>query len=244
MGPRGGKFVLKFEAGTFPGEDQLLAQSMRARLHAGIARLFGRVVINGVHCKVMEFVPGRTLRAWVQVEGYFDPITAVWLIKQAAEALACLHDMGMVHNDVKEENFMVTEEGQLKLIDPGLVAPLPCAWQCGTPEYKSPEKLNGATFDQRADIFSLGIVYYWMTKGLHPYDLTGDPTFNMQSVRANMQTGTLRPDIVDYPADIQGFIRRLVHVDPAQRFQSCEEVIAAADGILRRHSPSGGSGGN
>jgi eukaryotic-like serine/threonine-protein kinase len=125
---------------------------------------------------VMEYIEGENLRQRlcrpITLEEFFEIAT------QCAEALSAAHERGIVHCDIKPENIMVTTKGQVKILDFGVAKHLPRSDQsstadpaamAGTPAYMSPEVLMEKIPDGRADIFSLGVVFYEMLTGQHPF---------------------------------------------------------------------------
>ena len=130
----------------------------------------------------MEFVPGRTVRA-LQSERLALP-ACVHLIRQIAQALAAAHASGIVHRDIKPENLMVRDDGYAKVLDFGLArltglsrpaADLSTTVRTesgvllGTMHYMSPEQVRGESVTTATDLFSLGIVFYELTTGQHPF---------------------------------------------------------------------------
>ena len=131
---------------------------------------------------VTEFVAGRTVRA---LRSERQPLDAcVHLIRQVAQALAAAHASGIVHRDIKPENLMVRDDGYAKVLDfglarlislPGPAADTPTTARTesgvllGTMHYMSPEQIRGEPVTTATDVFSLGIVFYELTMGQHPF---------------------------------------------------------------------------
>jgi len=119
---------------------------------------------------VMEYIAGRTLETMSQQ----SPVAILELIKQVAEALHYAHAQGIVHRDVKPANIMVTQEGRAKITDFGVAKLTLTEYTApgqvlGTPSYLSPEQLSGEKLDGRSDIFSLGVVLYFLLTGSKPF---------------------------------------------------------------------------
>ena len=154
--------------------------SITARLrHEHIINVYDADFAGEQACVVMEYVEGITLREWIRrgKEGMRlpPPNTVVRSIaEQIASALEEAHSHRIIHRDIKPENILLSKAGstyRLKVVDFGLAryASGPAGTVAGTPGYISPEQLGGKAPDERADIFSLGVVLYEMVTGEHPF---------------------------------------------------------------------------
>ena len=195
---------------------------------------------------VMEYVEGETLAARLRRERM--PIgRAIAVGRQLASALAAAHAKGVVHRDLKPGNIQLTPDGSIKVLDFGIAnAPLglttPAATEAatstvsmpappsrrssdpGTPPYMAPEQLLGQPADERTDIYSLGIVLFEMLTRRRPYVETTRP-----ALIAAHELAAPRADIVDagVPHPLADIVARTLAIDPAQRYQTADEVIAA-----------------
>ncbi len=124
---------------------------------------------------VMEYADGRSLDEFVAAAGRLTFDQALDIIQQIAEALNYAHASGIVHRDIKPSNIIVNSEGRTKIADFGIAkitqteATLP-GQIMGTPAYMSPEQINGKHVDGRSDLFSLGVIAYWLLTGVKPFD--------------------------------------------------------------------------
>jgi serine/threonine protein kinase/signal recognition particle receptor subunit beta len=132
---------------------------------------------RGLHYIVMEYVEGTNLDQRIRERGAHDPVDATRLVLEVARALVALHQADLVHRDIKAENVVVTPAGDVKLIDFGLVkdknANLNLTRQgalIGTPAYIAPEVGREPNVDGRADIYSLGLTYYYLLAGRPPFE--------------------------------------------------------------------------
>ena len=174
---------------------------------------------------VMEFVGGTDLAQ--RMEGGRVPWPeAVEMLRQMADALAHAHAAGVVHRDVKPSNVLLTESGGVKIADFGLAAPREpgvslaltlTGTALGTVEYAAPEQMEGRVVDQRADIFSLGVIGYELLTGGRP--------------RGAFDPPSVRNEEVDPAFD--AVILRALQNEPARRYGSAEEfrdaLLHAAD---------------
>jgi serine/threonine protein kinase len=131
---------------------------------------------------VMEFVAGRTLRTVIAKDNSLE--TFFTLSAQMAKALSAAHAVGITHRDIKPDNIMVRDDGYVKMLDFGLARLLPTASDpeamtlaqqttpgtvMGTLAYMSPEQASGQTVGSPSDVFALGIVFYELATGSHPF---------------------------------------------------------------------------
>ena len=143
--------------------------------HENIAKVKDVVEEGDEVLVVMEFIDGNTLKAHLDQPMGLDEFLDISL--QCASALAAAHEQRIVHLDIKPENIMLTASRRVKICDFGLAHQLPSGageeetrWRYGgTPAYMAPEVLDCNPFDVRADIFSLGLVFYEMLAGRHPF---------------------------------------------------------------------------
>jgi serine/threonine protein kinase len=218
--------------------------------HERVARVYDVGTHSGFAFVAMEYVPGGTLRQWMTGREVPWP-QVVDISTQIAEGLAELHSRGIVHRDLKPENVMLTAQGGIKLLDFGLArntvialdeppgAPVrPDAADgttvatCGTPGYMAPEQYGNQPLDARIDVFALGVIIYELA--------TGQRLFRGTTPREVM-TATLggAPPLtggvwVSAPERLRDHARRMLAVDPKQRFADGIKVLAA----LRELAPA------
>lgn len=125
----------------------------------------------------MEWIDGTPLRKLLQEEGPLEPARALAIAQQICEALAYLHQNGVVHRDLKPENILRTPSGQIKIIDFGIAlekAGRRLTWfglssTIGTPDYIAPEQVGGRRGDARTDVYAVGTLLYEMITGHLPF---------------------------------------------------------------------------
>jgi tRNA A-37 threonylcarbamoyl transferase component Bud32 len=168
-----------------PADDPTFAERFRreamvlARLdHANVVKLYDFGERDGLYYLVLEFVDGTNLRSLMK-QGLLTPKLALSIVPKICEALQFAHDEGIVHRDIKPENVLIDTKGRVKIADFGLakivdadprdVSLTEAGQVMGTPHYMAPEQLRGAAdVDHRADIYSLGVVFYEMLTGELP----------------------------------------------------------------------------
>lgn len=221
------------------------AQAAAALDHPGICAVYDiELRPDGEACIVMQYVEGQTLAARLQ-RGPLEVREALTLTAELADALAAAHRRGIIHRDIKPQNVMVTPSGRAKLLDFGIatltdaIAVVSAEAEtvrdsrpimAGTPPYMSPEQLTQRPLDGRSDLFSLGCLLYEC--------LTGRPAFtgrNALEISGRVlhvhppAPSSLRSDLT--PEHDQ-LCRRLMAKDPADRFQSAEELLGALRVLL------------
>jgi len=198
--------------------------------HPGIVTVFDAGVEGDTPYLVMEFVPGRTLDSVLSTGEHF-PLEKVYEIgQQLAEALAYAHANGVIHRDIKPANVQLTGSPErAKIMDFG-VAKLTQAQVTstgtllGTPAYMAPEQFTGMPLDGRSDLFSLGVILYWLATGDKPF--TGD-TITAVSYKI-VHTEPIAPRQLNpgVPAPLEAIILKCLAKDPAARHQSGDELAA------------------
>jgi serine/threonine protein kinase/tetratricopeptide (TPR) repeat protein len=185
---------------------------------------------------VMEFVDGQELGQFVKTQGLVQIDDAINYAIQIAEGLQAAHKKGIVHRDIKGANIMLTENGQIKIMDFGL-AKLSGQTQftkegmtVGTMAYMSPEQAQGRSVDQRTDIWSFGVVFYEMLTGQVPF--RGDYE---QAILYSIINEELEP-IPDLQGGgdqgLQQLVRKALAKDPEDRYREMEEVLIDLRAII------------
>ena len=181
----------------------------------------------------MERLSGETLASRVAREGY-PPLPVIMdLVEQIAAALDYAHAQGVVHHDIKPENIMLTDGWQhAKVNDFGIaercgrrgVAAAPRTEVGGTPAYMAPEHLRGQATDARSDLFSLGVVLYWLLTGKLPWPETGDVEQLIRE-REQMPTPSIQPRDPAAPSILLDVVRTLLAPVASARYQRGTEVV-------------------
>ena len=184
---------------------------------------------NGLPYLVMQLVVGESLDQRLRRVGKMTPGEVARLGQQAAAGLAAAHAGGLIHRDIKPGNILI-EEGtdRVKLTDFGLaraaedVKLTRTGYVAGTPLYMAPEQARGEPVDARADLFSLGGVLYEAATGRPPFDGT-TPLAVLRRVADETQP-PLKGVVPDTPQWLSDVIDRLLAKEPADRFQTAQEV--------------------
>jgi len=178
----------------------------------------------------MEFVPGEDLKRFIRKSGQLGAGRAVSITKQVCEGLAEAHHLGVVHRDLKPQNIMVDEDGNVRIMDFGIARSLKvkgitgAGVMIGTPEYMSPEQVEGKEVDERTDIYSLGIILYEMLTGRVPFE--GGTPFTIGVKHKSEAPKDPRQLNGQIPEDLGRLVLKCLEKDEARRYQSAEGLYA------------------
>jgi serine/threonine protein kinase/predicted Zn-dependent protease len=211
----------------------------RKIVHKNVCRMFDMGEDRGTHFITMEYVAGEDLKSFLRRAAPLNSGKAVFLAREIAEGLAESHRIGLVHRDLKPGNIMIDKEGNARIMDFGIAKSFSGkaitgeGAIVGTPEYMSPEQVEGKEADQRSDIYALGVILFEMVCGRTPFE--GDTPLAVAVKHKSEpapQPRTINPQI---PQDINKLILRCLEKDRAKRYQTAEELaadLAAVEQVL------------
>jgi serine/threonine protein kinase len=214
------------------------AQAVAALNHPNIVRAHDVGQDDKLHFLVMEFVDGSSLQDIVGRNGPMDVTRAAHYIRQAALGLQHLHDVELVHRDIKPGNLLLNREGTIKILDLGLarffrdqneLSPGKSTERAmvGTDDYLAPEQIvNSDDVDIRADIYSLGATMYFLLTGNSPFE---DVTMAYQKLLRHLAQRPkpireVRPEV---PAPLAAVVEKMMAKNPWERYQTPTAVVAA-----------------
>jgi serine/threonine-protein kinase len=201
------------------------AVTAAAVTHPNIVATYDTGDDEGTAYIVMELVHGATLRALIDTEGRLPVAQAAQIAHQVADALSVAHARGLVHRDVKPGNVLVQPDGRVKVTDFGIAKATgggdeltKSGMVVGTARYLAPEQVDGRTVDDRADVYSLGLVLYEMLCGKAPFAADTD------IATAVARLTTPAPSVVacrpDLPPALAHVVERALARDPGDRWPS------------------------
>ena len=237
------RLILKFLNPNVSQDEEMMKRFVhelrysRKITHRNVIRIYDFLSIRGNYAISMEYFPSHTLGNEVN-EKPLPLDKAVRYATDIATGMAVAHQSGIIHRDLKPANVLIDDEGLVKIVDFGVAAAqhqgdtqlTKTGYVIGSPKYMAPEQILGKKVDERADIYSLGVILYEM--------LTGDPPYHRGDHMAVMYQhvqGKAKPPIELNPAVPPGLseiVMKAMAVDKARRFQSMDELRSALEKYL------------
>ena len=222
---------------SFSMDEELLARFQReaktaARLdHPGIVPIYAVEDVDDLHFYVMKFIPGVDLGDRIPETG-LNAEEARRLLRESAVALGHAHRRGVIHRDVKPANIMLDPQGRAVLTDFGIAkavrsgtAMTSTGQMIGTPQYMSPEQMEGKEVDGRADQYSLGMVAYHMLAGRQPFGQGSVAALLVKQLHEYPESlAAIRPEV---PDEIVAAVERAIRKDPDERFETMDDFAEA-----------------
>ncbi len=193
---------------------------------------------EGLHYIVMQYVDGPSVEDLIATQGASEPAKALALISQAADGLAAAHDSGIFHRDIKPDNLLLTASGTLKIADFGLAKDLNAELRLtadgcmiGTPLYMAPEIGRVKEIDGRIDIYSLGVVFYYLLTGVQPF--RGFSALEILSGKAHDQLRPPEQHSPDLSDDYRRVLGKMLVKDRDRRYGSVSALRLDLDRLRR-----------
>ena len=203
--------------------------------HKHVCQMYDLSKEEGNYYITMEYVSGDDLKGMIRRMGRFSAGQAITITKQVCEGLSEAHKLGVVHRDLKPQNIMIDQDGNARIMDFGIARSMEgksitgAGVMIGTPDYMSPEQVDGKETDQRSDIYSLGIILYEMVTGQTPFE--GDTPFTIgvkHKSEAPKNPKELNPQI---PDDLGKMILRCLEKDMNQRYPNSRDLCSDLSAI-------------
>jgi len=203
--------------------------------HRNVIRVHDLLIKDGVCAISMEYFESRGLEMILKDAKAFEMREGLKLLYQVASGMAAAHEQGVVHRDLKPSNILIDKEGQLKVVDFGIASAGASAESTltqtgsiiGSPAYLAPERAVGADADERCDIYSLGVIAYYVLSGKLPY--VGKP----MEVIAQHREGGAKPVAELNPAisaEVSALVEHMMAIEPEERLPS---MVAVRDSIRK-----------
>ncbi len=225
----------------YAGDDQFLTRfQLEARTVArlknpGLVAVYDQGMDAGHPFLVMELIEGGTLRELLAERGPMPPHAVAAVLRPVLGGLAAAHRAGLVHRDVKPENVLISDDGDVKIADFGLVRAVAAAGITstrvilGTAAYLSPEQVRDGDAGPRSDVYSAGILAYELLTGRTPF--TGDSAFSIAYRRLDADVPLASAAIDGVPRQFDELVQRATARDPAGRYADAIEMGADLEAI-------------
>jgi serine/threonine-protein kinase len=185
----------------------------------------------------MEYLDGESLQKYCR-KGFLLPLRKVlFIVSEVALALDYAHRQGVIHRDVKPANIMVLKDGKVKVTDFGIAKAVSSSQTksgivLGTPNYMSPEQINGHDLDGRSDIFSLGVVFFELLTAVLPFHGKNLTNLFYQITQAKHPSPReINPKV---PNPVEQIVDKALAKDPEQRFQTCSDFARYLKAMINR----------
>jgi serine/threonine-protein kinase len=213
------------------------ASSAASLQHPNVVSVFDRGEWEGTYYIAMEYLDGRSLKQIIREEAPLDLLRAIDLTIQILRAARFAHQRGVVHRDIKPHNVIVDGEGRAKVTDFGIARAgasdmTETGSIMGTAQYLPPEQAQGLAVSPQSDLYAIGIVLYEMLTGRVPFDGESAVTIALKQVSEAPQPPSAWNPAV--PPELDAIDLHALEKDPAARFASADEFIAALQGAADR----------
>lgn len=230
------RLILKFLNQNVAQDEEMMKRFVhelrysRKITHRNVIRIYDFLYVRGNYAISMEYFPSHTLGAEIVNEKPVALKRAVRFAMDICTGMTVAHQVGIVHRDLKPANVLINDEGLLKIVDFGVAAAhregdtqlTKTGYVIGSPKYMAPEQILGKKVDEKADVYSTGVIMYEMFVGVPPY-FRGD---HMSVMYQHVQGKARPPHEINpaLPLGLSELTVRAMSVDKAKRFNSMEEM--------------------
>jgi len=233
------RLILKFLNANVASDEEMLKRFVhelrysRRITHENVIRIYDFLYVGGSYAISMEYFPSHTLGAEIANEKPMRPAKAVGYACDICIGMSVAHQQGIIHRDLKPANILINDTGLVKIVDFGVAAAAKSGdtqltktgYVIGSPKYMAPEQILGKKVDERADIYSLGVIMYEMLAGTPPYSRGDHMSVMYQHVQGKAQLlHEMNPAV---PKELSDVVGKTMQVDKAKRFASMEELRTA-----------------
>jgi eukaryotic-like serine/threonine-protein kinase len=238
------RLILKFLNPNVSQDEEMMKRFVhelrysRKITHKNVIRIYDFLYMRGNYAISMEYFPSHTLGAEIVNEKPLALPRAIQYSCDIATGMAIAHQAGIVHRDLKPANILINNEGLLKIVDFGVAAAqkegdtqlTKTGYVIGSPKYMAPEQILGKKVDERADIYSVGVILYEMVTGQPPYSRGDHMSVMYQHVQGKAKSPLeVNPQL---PKTLAEIVVKAMSVDKLKRFQSMDEIRQALEKAL------------
>ncbi len=198
--------------------------------HRNVCKMYDLNEEKETHFITMEYVAGEDLKSTIRREKKLSQEETVRIAQQICEGLSEAHKLGVVHRDLKPSNIMIDKAGNARIMDFGIARSLEAkgitvtGMTIGTPEYMSPEQVEGKEVDQKSDIYSLGVILYEMLTGQVPFK--GDTPLSVAYKHKHEQPRDPRKIDDQITEAMSSLVLKCLEKDKERRYQNAGEVLS------------------
>ncbi|WP_345497149.1 Stk1 family PASTA domain-containing Ser/Thr kinase [Nocardia callitridis] len=221
----------------FAGDPQFLsrfefeARAVAKLKHSSLVAVYDQGIDGEYPFLIMELVEGGTLRELLRERGPMPPHAVRAVAEPVLAAIGVAHAGGLVHRDIKPENVLISDSGEVKIADFGLVRAVAAANTTsasvilGTAAYLSPEQVTSGTADARSDVYSFGVLIYELLTGSVPF--TGDTSLSVAYQRIENDVPSPSESINGVPPEFDELVAKATAREPAHRYADANAMVAA-----------------
>lgn len=206
------------------------AQSATQLVHPNIVGVYDVGEEQGTHYIVMEYVKGTDLKEYIRQRGPLPPREAVRIMTQIVSAISAAHQNRIIHRDIKPQNILIDEEGNVKITDFGIAIALSetsltqTNTLLGSVHYLSPEQARGGMATIRSDIYALGIVLYELLVGEVPFE--GESAVSIALKHFQEPLPRISQMLPTVPQSLENVVLKATAKEPLNRYANCEEMLS------------------
>ncbi len=229
------KVALKVLAPEIAGDEKTIERFRnelklaRKISHRNVCRMYDLSEEEKTQFITMEYVPGENLKSLIRRIGHLSKVKAISIARQVCEGLTEAHRLGVVHRDLKPQNIMVDSEGNARIMDFGIARSVrtksitETGMIIGTPEYMSPEQIEGTGIDHQSDLYSLGVILFEMLTGRVPF--RGDTPLSVILKHKTEPPPDPRKFDEQIPVAISRLILKCMEKDKNKRYRTAKALL-------------------
>lgn len=198
--------------------------------HKNVCQMYDLNKDKDTYYITMEFVSGEDLKSLIKKMGRFSVDKTISIARQVCDGLEEAHKLEVVHRDLKPQNIMIDAEGNARIMDFGIARSLNeksitgAGVMIGTPEYMSPEQVEGKEVDQRSDIYSLGVILYELVTGRVPFG--GDTAFTIGVKHKSEIPEDPKKINIQIPENLSRLILKCLEKEKGKRYQNAADLLS------------------
>jgi HEAT repeat protein/tRNA A-37 threonylcarbamoyl transferase component Bud32 len=238
------RLILKFLNANVSSDEEMLKRFVhelrysRRITHKNVIRIYDFLYVGGSYAISMEYFPSHTLGTEIANEKPMRAAKAVQYAIDICIGMSVAHQQGIIHRDLKPANLLINDAGLLKIVDFGVAAAAKSGdtqltktgYVIGSPKYMAPEQILGKKVDERADIYSLGVITYEMLAGNPPYSRGDHMSVMYQHVQGKAQP--LQEANPSVSPELAAVVTKAMQVDKLKRYTSMDEFRHALEAVL------------